>query len=60
MKKIVVAIILTVTTVSAFASCPPYAPYRCVPTIGGKRVGDKNGVLDGVHTCTPPEDVRSA
>ena len=26
----------------------------------GKRVGDKNGVWDGVHTCTPPEDVRSA
>jgi hypothetical protein len=25
----------------------------------GKRVGDKNGVWDGVHTCTPPEDVRS-
>jgi hypothetical protein len=26
----------------------------------GKRVGDKNGVWEGVHTCTPPEDVRSA
>ena len=24
----------------------------------GKRVGDTNGVLGGIHTCTPPEDVR--
>ena len=24
----------------------------------GKRVGDKNGALEGIHTCTPPEDCR--
>jgi hypothetical protein len=24
----------------------------------GKRVGDKNGVWEGIHTCTPPADAR--
>ena len=24
----------------------------------GKRIGDHNGVWDGIHTCTPPEDIR--
>ena len=24
----------------------------------GKRVGDKNGVWEGIHTCTPPADLR--
>lgn len=23
----------------------------------GKRVGDENGVWDGIHTCTPPESI---
>ena len=36
MKKIAVAIILAASTVVAFASCPTYAPYRCVSTYGGK------------------------
>ena len=38
MKKLIVAIVLAVTAISAFASCPPYAPYRCVPTMGGKQI----------------------
>lgn len=24
----------------------------------GKRVGDKNGAWEGIHTCTPPADAR--
>ena len=36
MKKLIVALIIAATTSVAFASCPPYSPYRCVPTVGGK------------------------
>lgn len=36
MKKLIIAVIAFATVSVAFASCPPYQPYRCVPTIGGK------------------------
>lgn len=39
MKKIVVALAAFAAFSSVvYASCPPYAPYRCVPTIGGKQI----------------------
>lgn len=27
------------------------------PKFCGKRIGDKAGVWEGVHTCTPPSDL---
>lgn len=38
MKKAIVAAILAVTAISAFAQCPVYAPYRCVPGMNGKMI----------------------
>lgn len=38
MKKVIVAIALIASAATALASCPPYQPYRCVPTIGGKMI----------------------
>lgn len=37
MKKIITAFVLF-TSFAAFASCPYYAPYRCVVGINGKQV----------------------
>ncbi len=37
MKKALAAVALFVITASAFASCPPTAPYRCY-IWGGKQV----------------------
>jgi len=39
MKKVVAVLALFAAVSSvAYAACPPSAPYRCVPTIGGKQV----------------------
>lgn len=38
MKKTIVALTLAIITTAAIASCPPYAPYRCVPGAGGKMI----------------------
>lgn len=38
MKKILVATVLFVATTYAVASCPAYAPYRCVAGYNGKMV----------------------
>ena len=38
MKKVIASIVLVFAVGSAFASCPPYAPYRCVPGYNGKLV----------------------
>lgn len=38
MKKAIVAAILAVTAISAFAQCPVYQPYRCVPGMNGKMI----------------------
>lgn len=39
MKKAIAVLALFAAVSSvAYASCPPYAPYRCVPTIGGKQM----------------------
>lgn len=37
MKKIIAVALLTVSFAAA-ASCPVYAPYRCVPGPGGKMI----------------------
>jgi len=37
MKKVLVAIVLFAST-AAFASCPTYAPYRCVVLMNGKQM----------------------
>lgn len=37
MKKLFAVLLLTVTTI-AYASCPPYAPYRCVTGFNGKMI----------------------
>lgn len=38
MKKLIAIAILAATTVSAFASCPAYAPYRCTQGMNGKMI----------------------
>lgn len=38
MKKAIVTIILAAMTTAAFASCPVYQPYRCVPGMNGKMI----------------------
>lgn len=35
MKNLIAALLLTITGM-AYAACPPYAPYGCVQTYGGK------------------------
>lgn len=37
MKKAIAVLLLTFS-VSAFASCPPYAPYCCVTGFNGKMI----------------------
>lgn len=37
-KAIAIAILTVITTSAAFAACPPYAPYRCVPGPMGKMI----------------------
>ncbi len=39
MKKAValIAVFMAVSSI-AYASCPPYSPYRCVPGPGGKQI----------------------
>jgi hypothetical protein len=37
MKKVFAVIVLFATT-AAFASCPTYAPYRCVVQMNGKQL----------------------
>ena len=37
MKKALLIVLLTASTI-AFASCPPYAPYRCVTGYNGKMI----------------------
>jgi len=37
MRKII-AIALATAAFAAFASCPPYAPYKCTQTMSGKVV----------------------
>lgn len=38
MKKLIIAVFAFATVSVAFASCPPHAPYRCVPGAGGKMI----------------------
>jgi len=39
MKKFAIGIAMFIGVASvAYASCPPSAPYRCVPTITGKQI----------------------
>ena len=38
MKKVIIALALTVTTLSAFAACPTWAPYGCTPGANGKMI----------------------
>ena len=38
MKKALVTVVLALTTFSAIASCPAYAPYRCYTGVNGKMV----------------------
>lgn len=39
MKKFAIALATFAALSSiAYASCPPYAPYRCVPGAGGKQI----------------------
>lgn len=38
MKKAIVAIAFFAAAAQVLASCPPYQPYRCVPTISGKQI----------------------
>lgn len=38
MKQIIATVVLAFITTAAIASCPPYAPYRCVPGAGGKMI----------------------
>ena len=38
MKKVIIATIIAVTAISAFAQCPVYSPYRCIPGAGGKMI----------------------
>lgn len=38
MKRIIATLALLALTASAIASCPPYAPYRCVPGMNGKLI----------------------
>ena len=38
MKKVIVAVTLLIVTGYALASCPPYAPYRCVQGYNGKMI----------------------
>ena len=38
MKKLIAALALIFVTGYAIASCPPYAPYRCVTGWNGKMI----------------------
>jgi hypothetical protein len=38
MKKALVAVVLTVTTLSAFAACPFGTAYRCYQGVNGKMI----------------------
>lgn len=38
MKKAIVAVVLAFAVGQAIASCPPYAPYRCVAGYNGKMI----------------------
>lgn len=38
MKKILATIVLLFAIGQAIASCPPYAPYRCVTGYNGKMI----------------------
>lgn len=38
MKRIIATILLLTATAAAIAACPPYAPYNCRPTWGGKQI----------------------
>ena len=38
MKKAIFAIAIVVFSAAASASCPVYAPYRCIPGANGKMI----------------------
>ena len=38
MKKFIIAFVLSITTLSAFAACPPYSPYGCRQGMNGKMI----------------------
>lgn len=38
MKKVLAAVAIAIIAGQALASCPVYAPYRCVPGPGGKQI----------------------
>lgn len=38
MKKFILAVIIAASATAAVASCPAYAPYRCVPGASGKMI----------------------
>ena len=38
MKKLIASAVLLMITTTAFASCPPYAPYGCRQGMNGKMV----------------------